>query len=156
MQSFQSGHAQTTPSREQHALPPKPFASSSRQETIPRINQLITELETVRRRLAADLRRERDIIQQLTQLSAGRPTPTVAHDASYSSANNQLSTGGEIVLEARLQLAEKQLKEERRRREAAEDSLKDVQRECREPFVVPALMDAFLAISNLASEAVSK
>jgi hypothetical protein len=46
-----------------------------------------------------------------------------------------------------------QLQEERRRRIEAEKVMMDVERECREPFVVPALLEAFVKLSRLTSDA---
>ena len=43
---------------------------------------------------------------------------------------------------------------EQESRAYAEQKLKDVERECREPFVVPALLKAFLKISQLSNAAV--
>lgn len=53
------------------------------------------------------------------------------------------------MLKTRLEKIESELASERRRRVEAEQSLDDIQRECREPFVVPALLDAFITISKL-------
>lgn len=53
------------------------------------------------------------------------------------------------VLELRLTEVEKQLRDERERRTRAERALEDVERECRSPFVVPALFRAFMTISEL-------
>lgn len=50
-------------------------------------------------------------------------------------------------------MVEQELKEERKKRVLAEETLKDIERECREPFVVPALFEAFLMISNVTSQA---
>ena len=50
-------------------------------------------------------------------------------------------------------MVEQELGEERMQRIRAEDALKDIRRECREPFVVPALFEAFLMISNVTSQA---
>jgi hypothetical protein len=58
------------------------------------------------------------------------------------------------VAKKTFQMVEQDLKEERRRRMYAEATLKDVERECREPFVVPALLDAFITISKITSQAV--
>jgi len=58
-----------------------------------------------------------------------------------------------IATKTRLQMVERELREERMQRIRAEDALKDIQRECREPFVVPALFEAFLLISNVTSQA---
>jgi 1-aminocyclopropane-1-carboxylate deaminase/D-cysteine desulfhydrase-like pyridoxal-dependent ACC family enzyme len=58
-----------------------------------------------------------------------------------------------IVLKTRLQIVENELQNERRRRQEAEQLVKDVEKESKEPFVVPALLDAFAAISRLSGEA---
>ncbi|KAG7096650.1 hypothetical protein E1B28_004066 [Marasmius oreades] len=146
------GHVHSR-SPEQHTDP----ISRSRQETDQRISQLTAELEEVRKRLATELARETVIIHHLTRLSATVPTrPEILVPHSSSSSNTPASGDFATVkaIEARLEFAEKQLEEERGRRKAIEDSLKDVQRECREPFVVPALLDAFLKISTLSSEVI--
>ncbi|TFK36251.1 hypothetical protein BDQ12DRAFT_687089 [Crucibulum laeve] len=44
--------------------------------------------------------------------------------------------------------------EERRRRLEAENALADVERECRAPFVVPALLDAFMSVSKLTTRVI--
>ncbi|KAM6495095.1 hypothetical protein JOM56_009718 [Amanita muscaria] len=48
---------------------------------------------------------------------------------------------------------EEELERERSLRLGAEATLKDVERECRAPFVVPALLEAFTTISNLTTQA---
>lgn len=53
------------------------------------------------------------------------------------------------VLESRLAQMEAELREERERRIRAERALEDVERECRSPFIVPALFRAFMTISEL-------
>ena len=42
---------------------------------------------------------------------------------------------------------------EQDRRAAAEQSLRDVERECREPFIVPALLKAFIKVSQISNAA---
>lgn len=59
------------------------------------------------------------------------------------------------VIKARLAMVEKELLDEKRRRAEVESALQDVERECREPFVVPALLQAFVSISKLTTEALS-
>jgi len=44
------------------------------------------------------------------------------------------------------------LAEERKRREEAENALADVKRECRQPFVVPSLLDIFVELSKLTTK----
>jgi hypothetical protein len=58
-----------------------------------------------------------------------------------------------VVLKARLRVIELELESERHRRQEAEVALMDVRRECKEPFVVPALLDAFIRISQLTTDA---
>ncbi|KAF5390450.1 hypothetical protein D9757_005296 [Collybiopsis confluens] len=55
-------------------------------------------------------------------------------------------------LEEQLAQAESARKEADRRRWAAEAIVEDIKRECREPFIVPALLDAFLNLSNLSNK----
>jgi hypothetical protein len=55
-----------------------------------------------------------------------------------------------------LQAAETELKKERRARVAAEHALAEIQRECKEPFIVPGLLDAFVEITKLTSEVTSE
>lgn len=44
---------------------------------------------------------------------------------------------------------EELLRSERERRIKAEHALSDVEKECSEPFVVPALLQAFVSISKM-------
>lgn len=52
-------------------------------------------------------------------------------------------------MKARLASSETELESERTKRLQAEQYLRDVERECRSPFVVPALLKAFKAISQM-------
>jgi hypothetical protein len=52
----------------------------------------------------------------------------------------------------KLQDAELSLQAERKRRVEAEQALEDIERECKEPFIVPALLKAFINISKLTNE----
>ena len=42
---------------------------------------------------------------------------------------------------------------EKRLRQEAEDAIEDIRRECREPFVVPSLLDAFVELAKLTTVA---
>ncbi|KJA15655.1 hypothetical protein HYPSUDRAFT_148766, partial [Hypholoma sublateritium FD-334 SS-4] len=48
---------------------------------------------------------------------------------------------------------EHELREERQKRKDADDAIQDVRRECRAPFIVPSLLDAFVELSRLTSKA---
>lgn len=61
-----------------------------------------------------------------------------------------------VVMKAKVQFMENSLEDERRLRREAEQVVKDVERECKVPFVVPALLQAFVSISKLTSEVVGK
>ena len=52
--------------------------------------------------------------------------------------------------------AQNALAEEQRSRRCAEAALEDVRRECRAPFVVPAVVDALLRISNFSDKVVGE
>jgi hypothetical protein len=52
-------------------------------------------------------------------------------------------------LHARLKTGEIELEHETRERELTEQCFKDVQRECRNPLVAPALLKAFTEIAHL-------
>ena len=49
-------------------------------------------------------------------------------------------------------VAEATLRAERLRRDEIEMVIKDTQRECQQPFVVPALLDAFMKIGQMTGE----
>jgi hypothetical protein len=59
-------------------------------------------------------------------------------------------------MEARLILLEIELQQERTQRLRAEHMLSEVEKECRVPFVVPALFQAFCRISELGHHEQSK
>lgn len=61
-----------------------------------------------------------------------------------------LSLSANVVLTELLRL-QAELRAERTRRMRAERALGDVERECRTPFVVPALFQAFMSISELSN-----
>ncbi|KAK1236364.1 hypothetical protein PQX77_000397 [Marasmius sp. AFHP31] len=99
---------------------------------------LLSELAEVRRKIAAEVAREGAICEQLRTRGV---TPDLSTDGLLMSARET----------AQFRQASMQLLEEKKHRKAAEDALEDVQRECREPFVVPALLDAFVALSNVST-----
>ncbi|THU80554.1 hypothetical protein K435DRAFT_495524 [Dendrothele bispora CBS 962.96] len=61
----------------------------------------------------------------------------------------EITDGLFAVMKTKLQLAEKKLEAERQRRVALEQALQDINKECREPFIVPALLEAFIMVSEL-------
>ncbi|KAJ7916767.1 hypothetical protein B0H13DRAFT_355159 [Mycena leptocephala] len=106
----------------------------------PEIQALQRELRDVRRQLHADIAQERAIIENLHELGA-----------------EDLSDASEVdfVTRARIEQFEAELQAERARRRRLEEIVEDIRRECREPFVVPSLLDAFIEISKLTNEALA-
>ncbi|KAJ7054190.1 hypothetical protein C8F01DRAFT_498692 [Mycena amicta] len=97
------------------------------------------ELSDIRRRMDAEVMRERAILAELRALGVD----DTASDVDIAS---------DTAVRVRLLRVEAQLAEERSRRKEAERFADDVRRECRAPFVVPALLDAFAEISKLTNE----
>ncbi|KAG6898899.1 hypothetical protein C0993_003001 [Termitomyces sp. T159_Od127] len=122
--------------------PPEPsYQSNADRDTSSPIDSLVFELEFVRGQIKGTLEREAAIISQLDVLG---------HSVSPR------ETPQEIALREKLQAMESQLEVETRMRIEAENALKDFQRECREPFLVPALYDVVESISRLTTQVVSR
>jgi hypothetical protein len=153
-----------------------PIVQPSAANAVADINQLTRELWDTRREITAVVAKEMRILERLRRLHALAPgngnTPThkensgalppIFSQRSHSLADQitaLVTTSRIMVLEAmlgaertRVQVLEEMLKNERRRRLETEAALEDVERECREPFVVPALLESFIAISKLTGE----
>jgi len=103
------------------------------------IEQLTHALWKIRDQIAAAKTVENNLLDRLKRL--GAPAITESHmEVDDQDMGNSLT---------QLQMA---LEMERKRRIEAEQALQDVERECKEPFVVPALLKAFINISKLTSE----
>jgi len=116
---------------------PNPLVAYSRSQEI---NKLSRELWDTRRILSAAQARESALVkelQQLTDLNLGECSGVVDNQEQLRE------------LKTRLNSSETELESERSRRVLAEQCLKDVERECRDPFVVPALLKAFINISQI-------
>ncbi|KAJ7097602.1 hypothetical protein C8R44DRAFT_889140 [Mycena epipterygia] len=105
----------------------------------PEARDLQRELWEVRRNLNADIAQERVVLHKLRDLGA---------EEEVSEAPES-----DFAMKARIQQLESELQSERAKRRRLEDMVEDIRRECREPFVVPALLDAFVEISKLTNEA---
>ncbi|KIJ94941.1 hypothetical protein K443DRAFT_683374 [Laccaria amethystina LaAM-08-1] len=110
---------------------------------LPKIQTLSRELWDIRRKLTAEGVRESAVLDKLKLLHASYvPEPMSA------SSDRTLQ-----ALKTRLRKVEKDLENERHLRMKTEATLQDIRRECKAPFVVPALLDAFISISNLTTQA---
>ncbi|KAJ6618193.1 hypothetical protein B0H10DRAFT_1268193 [Mycena sp. CBHHK59/15] len=119
-------------------IPPE-VQRASHERDLPIIHQLSKVLLDIRKEVASGLLKERAIFQALKKLGA----PDIVECQSDSSPQN------DFISKVGLELLQNELTTERQKREEAEESIKEIARECREPFVVPALMDAFITISKL-------
>ncbi|KAK7052119.1 hypothetical protein R3P38DRAFT_1636683 [Favolaschia claudopus] len=103
----------------------------------PEVQSLRRELRDIRQQLSADIAHERTIIEKLRELGTDVDSNAVEMD---------------FVTRARLEHLEEELQAERDRRKRLEGVIEDIRRERREPFVVPALLDAFIEISKLTND----
>ncbi|KAH9918492.1 uncharacterized protein B0H18DRAFT_1198584 [Fomitopsis serialis] len=116
------------------------------------VSSLTREMWDVRREIAALSAREIALQTQLKRLGA-RPAPEPPVGPVVEDDFTKLRAQLRAEYEAR-KAAERALRDERRRRELAEADVADVGRECKAPFVVPALVDAFLQMSRLTGEVI--
>ncbi|KAH9918597.1 uncharacterized protein B0H18DRAFT_1030616 [Fomitopsis serialis] len=135
-------------------------AASSMSSVMPgdSVGNLTREVWDVRRELSALVAREDRLVRDLERLGARPvPEPSMApRPAEVRKTMDDEASGLRARLEAESEArraAESAVQQERRRREAAEWAVADVRRECSGPFVVPALMDAFVEISRLSGDA---
>jgi len=108
---------------------------------IPKIQRLTRESCDIRRQITADSIRDASIIAELQQLNA-----------SFIPRLLKIE-GADTAMERRIKKLEQDLETERRMRLEAEDVIKDIRRECKTPFVVPGLLDAFIKLSRLTTQA---
>ncbi|KIY48580.1 hypothetical protein FISHEDRAFT_58866 [Fistulina hepatica ATCC 64428] len=101
-------------------------------------DDLIGTLVDVRQEIQRLAAREDDLLGKLRR--RGVPLPRGTRKQSW------------FRLEADLNYERQKLERERRRRAELEDFVDDVKRECREPFVVPALLEAFASVSKLSTD----
>ncbi|PPQ85126.1 hypothetical protein CVT25_004226 [Psilocybe cyanescens] len=116
--------------RKRNALPRKEDAIA--------IQNLLREASNIKREIAAKMAREGVVIAELKELNS---TVVPRH----------IKLGHDTPEEVKEELArlKHELANERRLREEAENAIMDVRRECKEPFVVPSLLDAFVEVSKL-------
>jgi len=117
--------------------------ASNEINTAEEISRLTRNLYDVREQIEAAKALEERLLDNLKRLDASvadqMPTELEPPDSS-------------TTLPARLRIAELHLLAERKQRMEIEKALQDVERECKEPFVVPELLRAFVKISKLTNE----
>ncbi|KAG1874887.1 hypothetical protein F4604DRAFT_722837 [Suillus subluteus] len=115
------------------SLPEKPQSTPDSNTT----SRLTRNLWDTRREMTALRARETDLIASLRHLAAPR----------HILESGQAQKSSE--LEARLAEVENELRQERYKRLRAERGLNEIEAEKRAPFVVPALFQAFLMVSEI-------
>ncbi|KAF8884428.1 hypothetical protein CPB84DRAFT_1789187 [Gymnopilus junonius] len=118
------------------------------------IDTLTREAWDIKRQMTALVAREAVVIEELRKLDA-RWIPDAVRIKIGIDNNEAEGDGGsrEKEMKQRIEKLEKQLEEERMLREEAENAIADVRRECKNPFVVPSLLDALVDLSKLTTKA---
>ncbi|KAF9019814.1 hypothetical protein BDZ89DRAFT_1072738 [Hymenopellis radicata] len=103
-------------------------------------SRIQNELLDVRKRVIEFTMLEKELSEQLSE-AAALDVPTI--DMAPS----------EIAARTQVRLLQTELASERQKREKSDAIISDIRRECRAPFVVPALLDVFLSVSHFTNSA---
>ncbi|PFH49476.1 hypothetical protein AMATHDRAFT_48690 [Amanita thiersii Skay4041] len=143
----------------------EPSCSETREGTESEAARLTRELEQVKlallqetqkreeaERVLADEKQRltKDYDERLFKLWATKVE--ISNELTMKRWTVQILEDKQKVLEAAEAAARKELEEERRRRVEAEMLVDDIKRECREPFVAPALLEAFRIVSKVTTK----
>ncbi|KAI0708091.1 hypothetical protein C8T65DRAFT_708608 [Cerioporus squamosus] len=117
------------------------------------------ELWDVRRQITALQARENSLVAELKRL--GQPVPPTEGGSTNMSDQRTRALEDEITAlreelnreQQTRKVSEALLRAERVRRAEVENMMKDATRECQQPFVVPALLDAFMKIGQMTGDA---
>ncbi|KAJ7097601.1 hypothetical protein C8R44DRAFT_367953 [Mycena epipterygia] len=121
-------------------LAPFDVQPTLRESDMPLVHQLSMALLDIRQEVASGLVKERAILQALKIFNAPDIPTTESPEDGF-------------IAKVRLQMLKSDLENVRLKREAVEASIKEIGKECRAPFVCPALMDAFIGVSRLSTQA---
>ncbi|KAE9408563.1 hypothetical protein BT96DRAFT_913738 [Gymnopus androsaceus JB14] len=115
------------------------------------------ELSKLRAELSAGAERQNAILEELQKMGAEdvilKPMRAVVAGTAKEGDEMTIDANASEVARTRLRLIEQQIEIEQRKKNIAVQELKAVEREGREPFVVPALLEAFIKLSELTTEA---
>ncbi|KAI0746674.1 hypothetical protein C8Q80DRAFT_787601 [Daedaleopsis nitida] len=126
---------------------------------VPAAHAATRELWDVRRQITALQARETSLVSELQHL--GQPVAPTEGGSSNATDQRLKPLQDEIVAlrdelnrekQAR-KVSEALLRAERLRRAEVESVMKDTTRECKQPFVVPALFDAFMKLGQMTGDA---
>ncbi|KAH8828113.1 hypothetical protein DL96DRAFT_1601776 [Flagelloscypha sp. PMI_526] len=105
-----------------------------------KIEALQRKLQEVRKEFAIKAEQEMTLVNDLRLLRVAQVPELV-------------STHPETVMTQRLKSIGEEVETERRKREDADKAIDDIRQECRTPFIVPSLLDAFIQISKMTTQA---
>ncbi|TRM57410.1 hypothetical protein BD626DRAFT_515162 [Schizophyllum amplum] len=137
---FATSSSYAAPYNNNTGYKPSPYGSSRPFEPSPK--ELEAELAEIRGRISSTQRREAEIVDQLQKLRYTKELPSELSEESR--------------MRLRLRAVEHELQSERIRRVEAEGAIQDVRKECRHPFVMPTLLDAFIAVTRIQSQSVQQ
>ncbi|KAJ7444554.1 hypothetical protein B0H11DRAFT_437990 [Mycena galericulata] len=113
------------------------------------IEQLSKTLMDVRKEVASHIIKERAILLALKTFdSTSAPVKELANPALDIPSPENV-----FIAKIRLQLLKNELQNARSKRVVVEQSVKEIAKEGRAPFICPALMNAFIGVSRLSAEA---
>ncbi|KAJ7176803.1 hypothetical protein C8R46DRAFT_1346755 [Mycena filopes] len=121
--------------------PPFDVQPPAKENDGPVVAQLSLELQQISKEVSGHLLKEQAILHALNNLNAEIPEPLPP------------SADDDFIARVRLQMLQDEFDAVLAKRQAVEESVREIARERRAPFVFPALMDAFVGISRLSSYA---
>ncbi|KAF5388809.1 hypothetical protein D9757_005690 [Collybiopsis confluens] len=131
--------------------------STSRSTDSSVMDWLLSELEKLRKERRAGQEKQNTILEQLRKMGAADAILKPMHAVMDSriGAENETVVDSDMAeaVKARLRAIEAEIHVEGTRKDDALQELKTIAREGRGPFVVPALLEAFVSLSKLTTDA---
>ncbi|KAG5645396.1 hypothetical protein DXG03_006349 [Asterophora parasitica] len=121
--------------------------------------ELTRELWDVRRQITAGIARETALLSKLKDVDPETHARVESTDRAMTGVNGYTRSKGlqeaqeDAMIRVSLLAMQAELAEEKRKKAEVETALDDIKRECKEPFVVPAMIEAFYMISKITTQA---
>ncbi|KAJ3929104.1 MAG: hypothetical protein NXY57DRAFT_443252 [Lentinula lateritia] len=118
-----------------------------------RLPKLLTELNKLRKESSLVHEKQQAILDELRRMGTGDRIlePMLVVIGTRNEADHGINVDPEAA-KTRLRAIEQEITFERKRRNKAMDELRTIEREGRDPFVVPALLHAFISLSKLTTD----
>ncbi|KAJ4493942.1 hypothetical protein C8J55DRAFT_500236 [Lentinula edodes] len=119
----------------------------------PLVPKYLSELTELRKESSLVYEKQQAILDELRRMGTEDRLlePMLAVIGTRNEADHGINVDPEAA-KTRLRAIEQEITIERKRRNKAIDELQTIEREGREPFVVPALFDAFISLSKLTTD----